>query len=91
MKDHRELHCCLGLEVWRNSGQTSLSRGKYIRSLLKKFIMDQCKATSVPLQQNTKLQNNDGSKEADATLYRPLVGVIATFTTLGIYDVWCMA
>lgn len=55
MKDIRELHYCLGREVSRDSSQTFLSQGKYDRSLLKKFKMDQCKVALVLLQQNTKL------------------------------------
>jgi len=43
--------------------------------------MDQCKSATVPLQQNTKLQNDDGSKEANATLYRHLVWNLIYLTT----------
>ena len=43
--------------------------------------MDQCKAATLPLQQNIKLQNNDGSKEIDATMYRQLVGSLIYLTT----------
>lgn len=43
--------------------------------------MDQCKATIVPLHQNIKLRNDDGSKEADVTLYRQLVGSLIYSTT----------
>lgn len=43
--------------------------------------MDQCKPTVVPLQQNIKLQSEDGSKEADATLYRQLVWSLIYLTT----------
>jgi hypothetical protein len=55
MKDLGELHYCLGLEVWRNVGQTFVSQGKYVREVLKKFKMDQCKVSFVPMQQNVKL------------------------------------
>jgi len=50
MKDFGELHYCLGLEVWRDSGQNFLSRSKYVMRLLENFKMDQCKAKAVPLQ-----------------------------------------
>eukprot|EP00253_Pinus_taeda_P024291 PITA_24291 len=61
MKYLREQHYCLGLEVWRDSGQNFLSQGKYVKSLLNKFEMDLCKVAFVPLQQNNKLQVNDGN------------------------------
>jgi len=81
MKDLRSLNYCLGLEVWRDSGQTFLTEGKYVRWFPKKFRMEQCKTTSVPLQQNLKLCRDDGSKEVDATLYRQLVGSLIYLTT----------
>jgi hypothetical protein len=40
MKDLGELHYCLGLEVWRNAGQTFVCQSKYIRKILKRFKMD---------------------------------------------------
>jgi len=81
MKDLGELHYCLGLEVWRNAGRTFVTQGKYVRELLRKFRMDQCNAVSVPMQQNLKLHLNDGSNEADGTLYRQLVGSLNYLTT----------
>jgi len=81
MKDLGSLHYCLGLEVWRDSRKTFLTQGKYVRGLLKKFKMEQCKTTLVPLQQNLKLCRDDGSKEVDATLYRKLVGNLIYLTT----------
>jgi len=81
MKDLRSLHYCLGMEVWRDSGQTFLTQGKYVRGLLKKFRMEQCKTPSVTLQQNLKLCSDDGSKEVDSTSYMKLVGSLIYLTT----------
>jgi protein associated with RNAse G/E len=81
MKDLGELHYCLGLEVWRNVGQTFVSRGKYVREVLKRFKMDQCKVSYVPMQQNRKLYCDDGSKEVNDTVYRQMVGSLNYLTT----------
>ena len=43
--------------------------------------MSECKATSMPLDQNLKLCNEDGTKEEDGTLYHQLVGSLNYFTT----------
>jgi hypothetical protein len=50
MKDLGELHYFLGLEVWRNAGQTFVCQSKYIREILKRFKMDQSKSSTVPMQ-----------------------------------------
>ena len=81
MKDLINLHYCLGLEVWRDSGKNFLTQGKYARSLLEKFRMEQCRSATTPLQQNLKLCSDDGTKEVDATMYRQLVGSLIYLTT----------
>eukprot|EP00253_Pinus_taeda_P006280 PITA_06280 len=81
MKDLGSLHYCLGLEVFRDTGQTFLTQGEYARNLLEKFTMDQCRTTATPLQQNLKLSSDDGTKEVDATMYRQLVGSLIYLTT----------
>ena len=81
MKDLGNLHYCLGLEVWNDSGQTFLTQGKHVRSLLEKFRMEQCRSAATPLQQNLKLSSDDGTKEVDATMYRQLVGSLIYLTT----------
>lgn len=81
MKDLGDLHYCLELEVWKDSGQTFLTQGKYARNLLERFRMEQCKTAATPLQQNLKLSSDDGTKQVDATLYRQLVGSLIYLTT----------
>eukprot|EP00253_Pinus_taeda_P021865 PITA_21865 len=82
MKDLRNLHYCLGLEVWKDSRQTFLTQGKYARSLLERFRMEQCRSTATPLQQNLKLSSDDGTKEVDATMYKELVCSLIYLTTI---------
>eukprot|EP00253_Pinus_taeda_P008453 PITA_08453 len=81
MKDLGDLHYCLGLEMWKDFGQTFLTQGKYARNLLERFRMEQCKTAATPLQQNLKLSSDDGTKQVDATLYRHLVGSLIYLTT----------
>ena len=81
MKDLGNLHYCLGLEVWKDFGQTFLTQGKYARSLLERFRMEQCRSVATPLQQNLKLSSDDGTKEVDATMYRQLGGSLIYLTT----------
>eukprot|EP00253_Pinus_taeda_P032914 PITA_32914 len=81
MKDLGEMHYCLGIEVWREPGKSLISQSKYTKEILKKFNMTDCKAMSTPLEQNAKLYKEDGSKEADGTLYRQLVGSLNYLTT----------
>jgi len=50
MKDLGNLNYCLGLEVWRDFGQTFLTQGKYAKSLLERFRMEQCRSAATPLQ-----------------------------------------
>ena len=81
MKYLGELHYCLGLEVWREAGKTMVTQSKYVREILNRFNMSDCKVSAIPLEQNVKLCNQDGSKDADGTLYRQLVGSINYLTT----------
>jgi hypothetical protein len=81
MKNLGELHYYLGLEVWRNVGQFFFCQSKYIKEILKIFKMDQCKSSSVPMQQNVKLSCDDGSKEVNGTVYRQMVGSLNYLTT----------
>jgi hypothetical protein len=52
-----------------------------IKKQIKKFKMDQCKVSYVPMQQNMKLYCDDGSKEVNGTVYRHMVGILNYLTT----------
>ena len=71
----------MGLEVWRESGKTMITQSKYVREILNRFNMSDCKESTFPLEHNVKLCSQDGSKDADGTLYRQLVGSLNYLTT----------
>lgn len=85
MKDVGELHYCLCLEVWRDFGKTLITQRKYINEILKRFNMIECKVVSTPLEHNSKLYIDDGTKEVNGTLYRQLVGILNYLTTTSPY------
>ena len=81
MKDLGELHYCLGLEVWRESGKAMITRSKCVREILNKFNISDCEESSIPLKHNVKLCSQDGSKDANGTLYRKFVESLNYLTT----------
>ena len=49
MKDLGDLHYCLGIAFWRESGKTLITQNKYVREILNRFQMSECKVVSTPL------------------------------------------
>jgi hypothetical protein len=45
--------------------------------------MDQCKSSTIPMQQNVKISCDDSSKEVNGTMYRQVVGSLNYLTTMG--------
>ncbi|KAA0059765.1 integrase [Cucumis melo var. makuwa] len=74
MTDLGLLHFFLGLEVCQTDGGIFISQKKYVKDLLKKFGMINCKPAITPMNVNEKLQQNDGAEMANAQLFRSLVG-----------------
>jgi transposase InsO family protein len=58
MSDLGELHYCLGVEFQRQrtARTISMSQSKYIKEVLKRFNMEECKAIGTPLDVNSKLE-----------------------------------
>jgi hypothetical protein len=81
MKYLGELHYFLGLEVWRNVRPTFDCQSKYVREVLKRIKMDQCKYSIAPMQENVKLSCDDVSKEVKENMYKQMVGSLNCITT----------
>jgi hypothetical protein len=61
MKDLGDLHFFLGMEVERDRAQRLLYINQigYLKEILKRFRMEDCKAIKVPLYPKTKLKKNE--------------------------------
>jgi len=73
MKDLGELHFFLGMEVQRNRDEKFLriNQIKYVKEILKRFWMEDCKPIRVPLDPKVKLQKNvNGNDESKGFPYQ---------------------
>ena len=76
MKDLGLLHYFLGLEVRQKTSEIFLSQGKYVRDILKKFGMMDCKPMATPMVTNLKKLHDavTRSDPVDPTQFRQLIG-----------------
>jgi hypothetical protein len=76
-----ELTFFLGLQISQLDEGIFISQTKYIKEMLKKFGMEDCKPVSTPMVIGCKLSKDDESKEADQRLYRSMIGILLYVTT----------
>ena len=84
MKDMKELHYFLSIEVIRTPIGIMISQRHYILNLLYKFGMTYYKSVPTPLDLNLKLDANSGTTECEPTHYRQLVGSLITSQSLDL-------
>eukprot|EP00253_Pinus_taeda_P009256 PITA_09256 len=80
MTDLGLLHYCLGIEVWQTESHICLSQSKYAKNLVDRFIMQDCKPASTPMEPGLKLSAQSSSPPVDETLFRQLVGSLIYLT-----------
>jgi hypothetical protein len=76
-----ELNFFLGLQISQLDKGIFISQTKYIKEMLKKFKMEDCKHVSTPVVTICKLTKDDESKDVDQRLYRPMIGILLYVTT----------
>ena len=75
MEDRGRIHWFLGLRIRREEGKVTVDQERYIKTMLERFQMDQCKPSRTPADLNLKLQTaQNGDEEVDHRIYRSLVG-----------------
>jgi hypothetical protein len=76
-----ELSFFLGLQISQSDKGIFISQTKYVKEMLKKFIMEDCTPVNTPMVTSCKLRKNDESPEANQTLYRSMIGSLLYVTT----------
>jgi hypothetical protein len=69
-----ELSFFLGLQICQRNQGIFISQTKYIREMLKRFRMEDCKLVITPMQTSCKLRKYDDSKSTDQGKYRSMIG-----------------
>ena len=75
-----ELNFFLVLQISQLNDGIFISQSKYIKEMLKKFGMEDCKPVSTPMIIGCKLSKDYDSKEVDQNLYRSMIGSLLYVT-----------
>jgi hypothetical protein len=76
-----EISFFLGLRIRQRNQGIFISQTKYIREMLKRFVMEDCKPVITPMQTICKLSKDDDSKSIDQRQYRSMLGSLLYVTT----------
>ena len=68
-----ELNFFLGLQISQLDDRIFISQSKYIKDMLKKFGMEDCKPVRTLMIIGCKLRKDDESKEVDQKMYRSMI------------------
>jgi len=76
-----ELSFFLGLQICQRNQGIFISQTKYIREMLNRFGMENCKPVITPMQTSCKLSKDDDSKSTDQRQYMSMIGILLYVTT----------
>jgi hypothetical protein len=69
-----ELNFFIGLQIIQTKIGFFIHQSKYVKDMLKKFQLEDCKAVSTPMTVGCKLSKDDESKIVDTKYYRSMIG-----------------
>jgi hypothetical protein len=76
-----ELSFFLGLHICQRNQGIFVSQTKYIREMIKRFEMEDCKPITTPMQTSCKLSKDDDSKSTNQRQYRSMLGRLLYVTS----------
>ncbi|PKI40626.1 hypothetical protein CRG98_038975 [Punica granatum] len=68
------------MEIHQRDHGVFVCQRKYLKQILKRFGMEECRSVSTPMNLKEKLQKGDGAEATDATAYRSLIGCLVYLT-----------
>ncbi|XP_050902079.1 uncharacterized mitochondrial protein AtMg00810-like [Lathyrus oleraceus] len=74
MSDLGKLSYFLGMELQMSKQGMMLHQRKYVKEILKRFMMDDSTPASSPIKPNMKLEKHGEEDKVDATLFKQIVG-----------------
>ena len=77
----RELSFFLGLQIHQRNQVIFISQTNYIREMLKRFRIEDCKPVITPMQTSCKLSKDDDSNSTYQRQYRSMIGSLLYLTT----------
>ncbi|KAD2393347.1 hypothetical protein E3N88_40324 [Mikania micrantha] len=80
MRALSELKTFLGLQVKQTPNGTFIHQSKYVKDLLNKFDMNDCKIISTPMATSPGICPDDNGEPVDQTLYRCMIGSLMYLT-----------
>jgi hypothetical protein len=76
-----ELNFFLGLQIIKSKRGFFIHQSKYVKDMLKRFQLEDCKPVSTPMTVGCKLSKDDESKTVDTKYYRSMIGSFLYVTT----------
>ena len=71
----------IGIHIRQRNQGIFISQTKYIREMLKRFRMEDCKPIITPMQTSCKLSKDDGSKSTNQRKYKLIISSLLYVTT----------
>ncbi|KAK2395594.1 putative mitochondrial protein [Trifolium repens] len=75
-----ELKFFLGIQINQTKKGTFIHQSKYIKDLLKKFNLEDCKPMNTPMHPTSSLGKEDSESKVDQKLYRGMIGSLLYLT-----------
>jgi hypothetical protein len=76
-----ELSFFLRLQIPQKNQGIFISKTKYIRKMLKRFRMEDCKPVITPMQTSCKLRKYDDSKSTNQRKFKSMIGSLLYVTS----------